>query len=83
MATVYVIVTCCALLASTHRVVLWSGLLNVIGVIGTLLVKQYAFTSVWCAYAALASIILYWQLSNRHIDLIRPNSVLDGLRARI
>ncbi len=76
---VYAVVTCGGLLLSSHRVVRWFGVLNVVGLGGTLLAKGYAVTSVWCAYAALVSVVLYWQFSASHIDVARPNSRLRGL----
>jgi hypothetical protein len=69
----YVLTTCGALLLSSHRVVRWFGLLNVVGVSIVLLVKGYAFASVWCFYAALLSVMLYWQFSRRTIDVRHPN----------
>ena len=80
MALVYVIVTCGSLIASSHRVVMWFGLLNLAGVIVTLFVKQYAFTSIWCLYAGIISVMIYFQFSRRHIDIGLPNSKLDGLK---
>lgn len=59
---------------------MWFGLLNLAGVIVTILVKSYAFTSIWCLYAAIISVMIYWQFSRRHIDIGRPNSRLDGRR---
>lgn len=79
VALVYVVATCGTLVASSHRVVRWFGVLNLMGVIATLLIKSYAFTSIWCLYAAIVSMILYWQFSRRHIDIANPNSRLDGL----
>ena len=78
--TVYAIVTCGGLLLSSHRVVRWFGVLNVVGLVGTLLAKGYAVTSIWCLYAALVSVVLYWQFSASHIDVERPNSRFRGLR---
>ena len=78
--SVYAIVTCGSLLLSSHRVVRWFGVLNVVGLVATLLVKGYAVTSIWCAYAALVSVVLYWQFSAKHIDVERPNSRLAGLQ---
>lgn len=78
VAIIYVIATTGALVFSSHKVVRWFGLLNVIGVVGTLIVRSYAFTSIWCAYAALVSIVLYWQFSRGYIDVERPNSSLLG-----
>ena len=80
VALVYVFVTCGSLIASSHRVVMWFGLLNFAGVVVTIIVKSYAFTSIWCLYAAIISAMIYWQLSRRHIDIDRPNSRLDRVR---
>jgi hypothetical protein len=33
---------------------------NLVGLLVVMLVKRYAFTSVWCAYAAVVSIIIYF-----------------------
>lgn len=79
VAAIYVIATCGALILSSHRVVSWFGWLNLVGVAVTMLVKGYAFTSVWCLYAAVLSVILYFQFRGRHIDLAEPNSRLRGL----
>ena len=76
VATVYVIVICGALVLSTHRVVRWFGILNILGLIIVLAAKAYAFTSVWCLYAAILSVMLYWQFARAHIDVERPNSSL-------
>lgn len=76
VAGLYVVATCGALLLSTHRVVRWFGILNVVGLTIVLIVKGYAFTSVWCLYAAILSVMIYWQYSRRHIDIEHPNSSL-------
>ena len=77
-ALAYVLASCGALVASSHRFVRWFGVLNVTGVIVTLLAMSYAFTSIWCLYAAIVSLVLYWQFSHRHVDMTTPNSRLDG-----
>jgi len=76
VAGIYVVVTCGSLLVSTHKVVRWFGWLNVAGVIATLAFASYAFTSIWCLYAAVLSVVLYWQFSNRKINLREPNTDL-------
>ena len=77
VALAYVVATCGALIASRHRVVFWFGLLNFAGVVATIAVKTYAFTSIWCLYAAIVSIILYWQFSRRKINVSEPNKPMD------
>ncbi len=70
---VYVLTTCGALLLSSHQVVRWFGILNLGGLTIVLLVKGYAFASVWCFYAAMLSVILYWQFSSLSINVRMPN----------
>ena len=76
VAAAYEIATCGALVLSTHRVVRWLGLLNIVGLTIVLITKAYAFTSVWCLYAAILSVMLYWQFARAHIDVKNPNSSL-------
>ncbi len=79
VAAAYVVVTCGALIASTHRVVRWFGVFNLIGVVAVLVAKGYAFTSVWCLYAAIISVMLYRQFSRQRIDVDRPNAAHPGV----
>jgi len=69
----YILATCGALLLSTHRVVRAYGVLNIIGLTIVHLVKGYAFASVWCFYAAILSVMLYWQFHRQNIDIAAPN----------
>lgn len=78
VAAGYIAATCGALLLSSHRVVRWFGILNVVGLTIVLIVKGYAFTSIWCLYAAVLSIMLYWQFRGRHVDIHQPNSTFAG-----
>ena len=79
VAIVYVIATCGSLVLSWHRVMRWFGILNFVGVVATLLVKSCAFTSVWCLYAAIISVMIYWQFNRKHIDIETPNSRLAAV----
>ena len=76
----YILATCGALMLSTHRVVMWYGLLNVIGLTVVEIVRAFAFASVWCFYAAFLSVILYWQFHRGTIDLRTPNGISANLR---
>lgn len=80
ISCLYILATCGALLLSTHRVVRWYGVLNVIGLTIAQIVKEYAFASVWCFYAAILSIIIYWQFNRRTIDIETPNGTSPVLR---
>lgn len=63
----YILVTCGALVVSGFKVVRWFGVLNLVGLTVVFIVKSYAFSSVWCFYAAILSVMLYWQFRNGRI----------------
>ena len=63
----YILFTCGALILSGHKVVRWFGVLNLIGLTVVMIVKSYAFSSVWCFYAAVISVMLYWQFRHGNI----------------
>jgi len=67
---VYVIATCGSLLFSGYRYLVVFGILNIIGLVAVLIVYAYAFTSLWCAYAAVMSVIIYFFF--RHSRSKRP-----------
>lgn len=73
VSVVYILATCGALLLSSHRVVRTYGVVNVVGLTIVHLVKGYAFASVWCFYAAILSVMLYWQFNRRKINIGTPN----------
>ncbi len=60
VAMLYVIATCGSLFFSGFRALVALGWANLIGLLVVMLVKRYAFTSVWCAYAAVVSVIIYF-----------------------
>lgn len=80
VSLLYILATCGALLMSTHRVVRTYGVLNVIGLSVTQVVKEEAFASVWCFYAAILSVVLYRQFSHKDIDVETPNGASSILR---
>jgi len=64
VALVYLIVTCGALFFSEIRMMVAFGVANLAILLVVIAVKRYAFTSVWCAYAAAASVIIlayFWR----------------------
>ena len=66
VALLYVIVTCGALFFSQIRMMVVFGAANLAILLIVMVVKRYAFTSVWCAYAAVASVIIlayFWKSS--------------------
>ncbi len=68
VAVVYIIATCGSLFFSQVPDMIIFGAANLIILITVLAVKSYAFTSLWCAYAAVASVIIlaYFWKSNKH-----------------
>lgn len=65
IAALYVIATCGALLFSGYRYLIGLGAANLVGVLAVLYFKQHAFTSVWCAYAAVISVLIYGHFHRR------------------
>ena len=68
VAVAYVIATCGSLFFSLIPDMIIFGAANVIILLTVMLVKRYAFTSLWCAYAAVASVIIlaYFWKSHKH-----------------
>jgi hypothetical protein len=67
VAVLYVIATCGSLFVSKIRPMVVFGAVNLTIVLVVMEVKRYAFTSLWCAYAAIASVIIlvyFWRTIN-------------------
>lgn len=58
LAVIYVMATCGSLFFSKVRDMVIFGAANLIILLVVMGVKRYAFTSLWCAYAAVASVIV-------------------------
>jgi hypothetical protein len=74
IAVLYVVATCGALFFSGFRILVILGWLNLIGLLVVMLVRRYEFTSIWCAYAALVSVIIYFFFRRSRPD--RPANYL-------
>jgi hypothetical protein len=64
IALLYVIATCGSLFFSKVRPMVVFGTANLVILLAVMAVKRYAFTSLWCAYAAIASVIIlgyFWR----------------------
>ena len=64
LAVLYVIATCGSLFFSKERPMVLFGVANLTILLTVMAVKRYAFTSLWCAYAAVASVIIlayFWK----------------------
>jgi membrane-bound metal-dependent hydrolase YbcI (DUF457 family) len=65
-----VIATCGSLLFCKVKDMVLFGIANLAILLAVMAVKRYAFTSLWCAYAAVASVIIlayFWKTAK-----IRP-----------
>lgn len=58
VAVLYVIATCGSLFFSKIKMMVAFGAANLIILLAVMEFKRYAFTSLWCAYAAVASAII-------------------------
>jgi len=66
VAVLYVVATCGSLFFSKVRAMVIFGMANLAILLLVMEVKRYAFTSLWCAYAAVASVIIlvyFWRSS--------------------
>jgi hypothetical protein len=66
VAVLYVIATCGSLFFSKVRAMVIFGTANLTILLVVMAVKRYAFTSLWCGYAAIASVIIlayFWRSS--------------------
>jgi len=64
VAVLYVIATCGSLFFSKIRMMVIFGAANLAMLLAVMEFKRYAFTSLWCAYAAVASVIIlacFWR----------------------
>ncbi|MGI8816242.1 MAG: DUF6629 family protein [Pseudonocardia sp.] len=67
-AVVYVIAVCGGALASGYRWIVVFGIANLIGLTTVEILLATSFTSVWCAYAAVVSVVLliFFRRQQRH-----------------
>ncbi|MGA2213657.1 MAG: DUF6629 family protein [Bryobacteraceae bacterium] len=66
VAVLYVIATCGSLFFSKIRMMVIFGAANLLILLVVMEYKRYVFTSLWCAYAAIASLIIlvyFWRSS--------------------
>jgi hypothetical protein len=77
IAVLYVIATCGSLFFSKIPDMVIFGAANLAILLATIAVKRYAFTSVWCAYGAIASLIIcaYFMRSKA----LRPFKYLEAM----
>ncbi len=71
VAVIYVLTTCGSLILSSSIAIQLFGWLNLMGLTVVSLIKPYAFTSVWCFYAAVVSVLLYFYFVERRIVFLQ------------
>jgi len=75
VAIFYLVATCGSLFFSKVKAMVIFGTANLAILLVVIAVKRYAFTSVWCAYAAIASVIVlvyFWKTSGERPLLYAP-----------
>jgi hypothetical protein len=76
VAVLYIIATCGSLFFSKVRAMVLFGAANLAILLAVMAFKRYAFTSLWCAYAAIASVIIlayFWKSSKlRPLIYVKP-----------
>jgi hypothetical protein len=71
LALGYIVTTCGSLMLSESIALELYGLLNLVGSSLVYLYRPYAFTSLWCLYAAVLSGLLYLYFVERRISFLR------------
>ena len=71
VAMLYVTATCGALFFSGFRALVLLAWLNFVGLLTVMVVRRYEFTSLWCAYAAVVSVVIYFFFRGSRAD--RPS----------
>ena len=79
VAVLYVVATCGALFFSGFRDLVLLGWANLAGLLIVMAVKRYAFTSVWCAYAAAVSVIIYFFFRRSRVERFRLRDVIAAI----
>jgi hypothetical protein len=74
IGALYVIATCGPALLSSRRRLRWFGLVSLIGVIATALVRVDELTSLWCLYVALVSVLIleYFRRQRTNETTLQP-----------
>lgn len=67
----YLVASLGAMLLSSHRYLVWFGTVNVVGASIAAIVYFEQFTSIWCLYAALVSVMILVHLRAREQALAR------------
>jgi hypothetical protein len=82
IASLYVLATCGPALISSRRYLRWFGLVSVVGVIATALVRADELTSLWCLYVAMVSMLILEHFRRRRAYEARAKPAPRGAVGR-
>lgn len=68
----YVAVTCGPALISSRRYLRWFGLISLVGVIVTAVVRVDELTSLWCVYVAIVSVLIFEHFRRERASEVQP-----------
>ncbi len=68
----YVTVTCGPALISSRRYLRWFGLVSLVGVIVTAVVRVDELTSLWCVYVAIVSVLIFEHFRRERASEVQP-----------
>ena len=77
VAALYLVATCGSLLFSKIKDMVVFGVVNIVILVIVYIFKSYAFTSLWCAYAAVASVIILAYFWKSHRE--RPFQYVEAI----
>jgi hypothetical protein len=78
VAILYVVATCGSLFFSGFPALVRLGWYNLVGLLIVMLVKRCAFTSVWCAYAAVVSVAIYFFFHRSRVRKLAAYATAQG-----
>lgn len=79
VAMLYVLATCGSLFFSGFKALVVLAWANLIGLTIVMMVMRYAFTSIWCAYAAAVSVIIYVFFRRSRVARLMMHEVIPVL----
>ena len=76
LVVLYLLATCGAMLAASNRVLVGLGLCNVVAVAALSYLTITGFTSLWCAWAAVSSVVIavYLRRESRPVRMVESTS---------
>jgi hypothetical protein len=82
IGVLYVVVTCGPALMSSRRYLRWFGLVSLVGVIATALVRAEELTSLWCLYVAVISVLILEHFRRQRATEARAGPIRSPMLTR-